>query len=185
MCMKIDVKDDKAFVFTPYNPQFVKEVKRIGGARWMSIDKCWRVPADAVDAVREIMMDVYGESDLPCAEKVTVEIELEEGELEYRGPIVIFGKVIASAFGRDSGAKVGEDVVFVKGEPTSGGSMKNWTTVIPGGSVIRIRNVPVTALNDDYPYDVIDDVKIDRAALEAERERLLKRLAEIEELLKA
>lgn len=184
MCMKIEVKEDKAYVFTPYNPDFVKKVKGIGGARWMSMDKCWRVPADTVDAVRDMMMDVYGESDITDdSEKVTVEIELEEGASEYRGPIVIFGKVIASAYGRDSGAKVGEDAVFVKGTPLSGGSMKNWTTIIPGGSIVRIRNVPVNALTDDYNYDIIEET-IDRAALETEKERLLKRLAEIEELLK-
>lgn len=184
MCMKIEIKEDKAYVFTPYNPDFVKKIKGIGGAKWSGQDRCWKVPADTVDAVRNMMMDVYGESDITDdSDKVTVEIEFEDEVSERCAPVVIFGKVVARAFGRDSGARVGNDAVFVKGNPISDGSVKNWYTTIPVGCVVRLRGVPKTALTDEYKYTVVDDTRINKTALEEEKERLLKRLAEIEELL--
>lgn len=183
--MKIEIRENTAYVFTPYNPKFVSSIKAIGGAKWDGNERCWKIPAAAVDTARKVMMDVYGETDLPDdGEKVTVRIRFDEEVSEERGPIVIFGKTIASAFGRDTGAKVGADVVFVQGAPTSGGSRNRWDTIIPEGCVAEIRNVPTAALNDDYNYEIVEEKAIDREALEAEKAKLLKRLAEIEELLK-
>ena len=182
--MKIEIRENTAYVYTPYNPSFVKKIKTIGGAKWDSSERCWKIPAPAVDAAREIMMDVYGETDLPDdVEKVTVRVSFPDGYAECRAPIVVFGRIIASAYGRDTGAKVGDGVVFIKGAPKSGGSRNNWDTIIPDGSVAEIRNVPVTALNNSFDYEIVEEKKIDREALEAEKAKLLKRLAEIEALL--
>ena len=32
--MKIEIVDTKAYIYTPYNAEFVKAIKGIGGARW-------------------------------------------------------------------------------------------------------------------------------------------------------
>lgn len=182
--MKIEIRNNTAYVFTPYNPVFVKEIKTIGGAKWDGVQRCWKVPEATVDTVRKIMMEVYGETDLPDGgEKVTVRVKFNEMETGHRGPVVVFGKTVASAFGRDSGARVGDDVVFIEGAPESGGSAKNWSTVIPEGCVVEIRNVPTAALDDSYEYEIVEEKKIDRTALEEEKAKLLKRLAEIEALL--
>lgn len=182
--MKIEIRDNTAYVFTPYNPAFVKEIKTIGGAKWDGVQRCWKVPEATVDTVRKIMMEVYGETDLPDGgEKVTVRVKFNEMETSLRSSIVVFGKTIACAFGRDSGARVGDEAAFIVGAPRSGGSAKNWTTVIDEGSVVEIRNVPIAALNDSYEYEIVEEKKIDRSALEEEKAKLLKRLAEIEALL--
>lgn len=182
--MKIEIKNNSAYVFTPYNPLFVRKIKSIGGAMWDGYEKCWKIPSSAVDTVREIMIDVYGESDLPDdVEKVNIRVNFPDGAAEFRSPVVVFGRVIASAYGRDSGAKVGDGVVFIKGEPDSGGSVKNWKTVIPDGSIVEIHNIPVTALNDSYDYEIVEEKKIDKAALMAEKEKLLNRIAEIDKIL--
>ena len=182
--MKIEIRGNAAYLFTPYNPTFVKKIKAIGGAKWDGSERCWKIPASAVNTARSIMMDVYGETDLPDdGEKVTVRVSFPNGEAECRAPIVVFGRVIASAFGRDSGAKVGDGVVFIKGAPKSGGSRNNWDTIIPDGSIVEIRNVPKAALNDKYEYEIVEEKTIDRAMLEAEKAKLLNRLAEIEALL--
>ena len=55
--------------------------------------------------------------------------------------------------------------------------------MIDEGSVVEIRNVPIAALNDSYEYEIVEEKKIDRSALEEEKAKLLKRLAEIEALL--
>lgn len=186
--MKITVEDGTAKVFTPYNPEFVRRIKTVGRAKWNGSEKCWQVSDQAVEAVREIMMDVYGETDIPdCGEKISVRVTFLEEHDELREAYTLFGKTIASAFGRDSGARTGEEAIFVQGAPRSGGSVKNWRTVIPKDCIVELHNVPkalVDANTDDRIEIQILESRIDKTALLAEKERLLKRLAEIEELLK-
>lgn len=184
--MKIDIKDSTAYVYTPYHPGFVKDIKTIGKARWDSVDKCWTVPAATVDRVREIMMEVYGETDLPdVSKRVTVRVQfLEEVERECE-PLVLFGKIIATAYNRDSGARPGDDVVLIDGELKSGGSWKYWKTIVSEGTVVEVYDVPEAALWDGnwFTYEIVEKKGIDREALEAEKKKLLARLAEIEALL--
>lgn len=175
-------------IFTPYNPDFVKKIKCVGGRKWDSDKKCWMVPETEIDTVREYMMDVYGETDLPDeSEKITVRAVFPNGTAERTGPVVVFGKEICRAWGRDSGAKVGPDVTLLSGKITSGGSCANWTTEIEEGSVFKIRNVPRKALEltngHNVTFEEIEEPTIDRRALEEEKEKLLARLAEIEKLL--
>ena len=124
---------------------------------------------------------------MPSGEdKKTIQLTFTEEYQELRTPITMFGKTIASAYGRDSGAKVGSDVAFIYGSPASGGSVKNWTTVVPKDSVVVLYNVPESLLAHELPSGVAMDIleiSINKEALEAEREKLLARLAEIERLL--
>lgn len=69
MCnIKVTVKDGRASIYTPFNRDFVTAIKsNIGGRKWDSDERCWTVPEEALPQVRQIMMDVYGETDLPDA----------------------------------------------------------------------------------------------------------------------
>lgn len=193
--MKIEIRNNDAYIFTPYNPEFVSKIKKnVGGAYWDSCAKAWVVPAPAVDNARKIMMDVYGETDLPeTSGRLTLSVTATRELSKYCGPIVLFGKIIASAHGRDSGAYPGEDVCFILGDPDSGGSSKNWKTVIPKGSEFRIFNVPRSMYekyietSEEYPDIEVENITcdIDVKALKEEREKLLKRLEEIDDLLKS
>lgn len=183
--MKIEIKDNTAYVYTPYNPGFVEDIKTIGKARWNSMDRCWTVPAAAVDRVREIMMDIYGETDLPDGGKrVAVRVKFLADVEREREPFVLFGKIIAAAHDRDSGARPGDDVVLLEGKLESGGSCRYWKTIVPEGTVVEVHDVPEAALWEGswFEYEIVDK-GIDREALEAEREKLLARLAEINSLL--
>lgn len=183
--MKITVKENKAYIETPYNKEFVKAVKNIGQAKWQ--DGAWVVPAHMVDAVREIMLDIYGESDISTTERVDVKLTFTEDVDAYQSAVTMFGKTIARAYGRDKRVDVGEDVAFIKGAPKAAGSVKNWYTRIPEESVCIVSNVPETMLNEELPEGVTVEVlkkTVDRKALEEEKERLLARIAEIDNLLK-
>lgn len=188
MSIKIDIIDDRAMITSPYNADFVSAIKQIGGARWDRARRVWSIPADTVEQAREVMRRVYGEDDRPNAQP-NVSVRLTFGERVYRTqePIMIYGKTVASAYGRDSGARVGDDVAFVTGSPESGGSVKNWATIIPEGCIAVLHNVPQTALQMDLPEgvtaEVIEKKGPDRAALENEKNRLLARIAEIDRLL--
>ena len=183
--MKIIVENNKARVYTPYNQEFVKAIKNIGQAKWQ--DRAWVVPANMVDAVRAIMMDIYGETDISTSAKVDVKLTFAEDVDEYQGAVTIFGKTIARAYGRDKKVDVGDDVAFIKGAPQATGSVKNWYTRVPEESVCIVSNVPETMLNEELPEGVTAEVlkkTVDRKALEEEKERLLARIAEIDSLLK-
>ena len=192
MCnIKVTIKDGRASVFTPFNRDFVAAIRNVGGRKWDADDKCWTVPEEALPQVRQIMMDVYGETDLPdtCG-SVTVKVTFKEEYSERRNDVIIFKKVIASARGRDSGARPGDDVTFLEGKPTSGGSMKNWESVVPAGAVVLLRHVPLSVWEQDkdseyYTAEIVDEGKEKRKELEEEKARLLARIAEIDKELAA
>jgi len=192
MCnIKVTIKDGRASVFTPFNRDFVAAIKtNIGGRKWDADNKCWTVPEESLPQVRQIMREVYGETDLPDAGgSVTVKVTFKEEWSERCDDVVIFKKVLASARGRDSGARAGEDVTYLEGEPTSGGSRANWKSIVPEGCVILLRHVPKSVWDrfggsKEFDAELVDEGKdVKRKELEEEKARLLARIAEIDKLL--
>ena len=189
--MKIEINNEKALVFTPYSPDFVKKIKSIGGARWKASVKAWEIPAASVETARHIMMEVYGETDQSAAiEKVDVQITALDDILEYNGSVALMGRSICTAWGRDSGARVSEGVDFIEGEPESGGSAKNWCSVVPEGCVFIVRDVVksiaeefIKADHEDLTAKIIANKTPNKKALEEEKAKLLERIAEIDRLL--
>lgn len=189
---RIEIKTDNGVseIYTPYNQSFVSRIKLVGGAKWDGIKKCWTVPEEAVNAVRDILTEVYGCNDLETGETVTVRIRILNNIYESRSDIVFCGKTLCHASGRDSGGRAGNDVFYVSGCPSSSGSVKNWSSKILEGSVIDVANVSKTLLekyqenpNKDIEIISISDSKVDIATLQEEKERLLKRIAEIDAIL--
>ena len=194
MCnIKVTIENGRAKVFTPFNRDFVAAIKsNIGGRKWDSDERCWTVPEEALPQVRQIMMDVYGETDLPDAGgSVTVKLTIKQDLSEYCDGVIRFKKVLALARDRDSGARAGEDVTYLEGEPTSGGSCKNWESIVPAGCVVLLRHVPLTVWEEDkdneyYTAELVDEGKeAKRKELEEEKARLLARIAEIDKELAA
>ena len=188
--MKITIENERAYIYTPYNPNFVSAIKNIGGRKWESVSKCWSVPANSVETVRQIMMNIFHETDQISSEKVDVKVTFKEYQCGYHGAYILLGKSISIATGRDSGARVGEDVEILEGGVSSGGSMKNWGSVVEKGTVAILRNVTKELINElseelkkELVIEIINNSKVDIEALKKEKENLLKRLAEIEKLL--
>lgn len=176
----------KVAIDTPYNPQFVERLKLLG-AKWNATKQVWTADERSKDSIRQAMMEVYGRTDEPC-ELVDIKITLEQELEEWRGQVFLFGRCIARATSRDSGARVGEGVEFEQGKPRSGGSVKYWTTKVPAGSVIVLRDVAKGAVEGEVDwqakygsYVVLDKASDTRQReLLAEQAQLVKRLAEIE-----
>ena len=80
--------------------------------------------------------------------KITVNHEIGE----FCKPVTLFGKVIYSALGRDSGMWPGENVSYIKGKAKSGGSVKNWRSVVEEGSVIILTNVNKNIFDKEKNY---------------------------------
>ena len=45
--IKIEVENGRANIYTPYNPDFVRKIKGVGGSKWNSSEKYWSIPEDA------------------------------------------------------------------------------------------------------------------------------------------
>ncbi|HRR40482.1 MAG TPA: hypothetical protein P5244_04545 [Syntrophales bacterium] len=187
MDINVQVKEGKIIVTSPYNADFVDRAKRLGG-RWQS--PSWVFDIRDEQAVRNLCRTIYGTDGQSIPDVVTIRATLDSSKRAYQGPITLFGRVVARAFGRDSGARLGEGVILVSGRFFSGGSRMNWYTEVKDGTVVRIHDIPRAAaekaiaagatwltIEDDAP------VTIDIEALMVERNRIMERLAEIDRLL--
>lgn len=191
----IEQQNGKLIIKTPYNAEFVKRIKKFGNAKWNG--SAWTVDEAFLQPVREVLLEIYGYTDIDENTKtVTLKISTPKAIYADKTDIIMFGKTIASARGRDSGARTGEDIAFIEGGATSGGSVKNWETVIKENSTFIVKNVVETLYlaqkDDDFYKDMQIQVLVPqenhlnkREQLEKEREQLLKRLEKIEEELKA
>lgn len=191
MCgIRVEVVGEKANLYTPYNSEFIKAVKNIGGARWNRDKRAWSIPVESVNVAREIMERIYGESDVTTGKMITLRIKAKESMDAWHDGVYAFGVSLAHASGRDSGARVGENAMLVEGNIDSGGSVKNWTTYVGEGTVFQI-TIPESKLEacgeeeaEWWEITVLQQNKDGKkASLIQEREKLLARLKEIEEEL--
>lgn len=190
MDITITINDGRLAVASPYHPEFPPQAKALGG-KWAGNQ--WVFDPRDEARVRDLCREIYGTDGSPVADTdlVTIRVTVMEGcELyEDLGAIFLAGREIARAFGRDGGARLGEGVAFLEGKPDSGGSRKNWMTVIPGPATFEVRDLPRSAAEKvlgDYKRGVqiaLASEPDPRETLMAERERLLRRLAEIDALL--
>lgn len=192
MLVKTNEKNGNFEMITPYNKDFIGRIKTIGSAKWDPSKKCWTVSSEDKDQAKKILMEVYGEDGDTVPEEVTIRIRFTNDVEKTREPVTYAGKVLARAWDRDSGARVGDDVVLESGKIDSGGSRNYWKTVVAEGTVMTVKHVNKLMLgkeleNDDsYGIELIEKVvkeQVDKQALLAEKEKLLARLSEIEKLL--
>lgn len=172
--IKVTIKDGKANLYTPYNADFVKAVKALGGARWNASSRCWTISEDMLPQARKIMMDVYGYTDEEQAETITVKATFAKDVYEECDSVVILGKTVARAYGRDTGAKPGEDVLLQEGVLASGGSRANWRSIVRAGSVVTLYNVSRTlydAKKDSLPEGVSVEIIEDESKKEEKKEQ--------------
>lgn len=113
-----------------YNENLVKKCKNLGG-RWDESAKAWVFSHIVEDEVDEL--DRRYNEHLVC-----VDIEARDDIYGIQDDVTFMGYPIARAFGRDTGAKLGENVALLDGQISSGGSVKNWTTVVRKGSTFRL-----------------------------------------------
>ena len=128
-------------VDVPFNKVFIGKAKKLGG-KWDDENKVW-VFSNFVKAEAQALEDKYG------SELVPVEITFKAEDYYPKDAYTLAGIVLATATGRDSGAQLGKDIAVIKGSFNSGGSAKNWATIVKEGTVIRMM----------MPKDLIDDAK--------------------------
>ena len=175
-----ETKDGGFAVKSPYNADFVAHCRRLGG-KWNGGEKYWAFPALVREQVLAVLSEIYGWK--PDSKAVTVKITAKRGIEVRRDAIRFAGRVVAEAQGRDTGARLGADVIQLEGKIGSGGSMRYWETQIREGSVFILRDIPDTAAvaDENWAVEIMqDEQRPDIDALKAEKEKLLKRLAQID-----
>jgi len=176
-------ENGKIEIISPYNANFVSDLKKsISGAKWSG--SFWIVSSEAKQVVLDLLKEHYGYT--PDTQYLTVKIKAKKYLSQLQSSISFAGIPIARATGRDSGARVCDGVFKISGEITSSGSVKNWHTSIEEGSEFQLK-VPENAAvsTEDWDCEILKEQKIDIdiEALKMEKEKLLKRLAFIENIL--
>ncbi len=186
--VKTIMNGERFEMYTPYSKSFISKIKTIGSAKWNPEKRCWTVKEEDQKKAKEILLSVYGEDGETAQTTYYMKFECTEDYNVWCDSARLCGKIVARATGRDSGAKVGEDVVLEKGTFTSGGSAKNWETQIEKGAIFTLKHVPKSKI-DDFDKDYFTKLScekegVDADALKAEKEKLLARIAEIDKILK-
>lgn len=92
---EIKLTDNRVSIETPYEPSFVKEVKKLQGAKWNSQSRVWTVDECEMQNAVELIKNIYG-VELDADKKVTVKITVISKKLNgsCRKDLVIAGATI-------------------------------------------------------------------------------------------
>lgn len=147
------------YIHSQYNPEFIEGARKLGG-KWSSEERAWRFMDEADPYVKDLCLRVYGEY-VDEVERVTLRVRLKPKWCADKAPLIVAGRILARAFGRDSGAEMGDGVIALQGGFTSGGSMKNWDTrtAETEDTVAIIYHVPrqkALEVIDNLPYGVLE-----------------------------
>jgi len=181
--MEIKIENGKVKVQSAYNAAFIKRARMVGG-KWEP--PYWEFSQEDEELVRNLCMDIYGQDGRTPAEMVTIDVNLDAYPHDPSGELFLGSMSIAHRTGRDRPVKLPDGVILVSGGfPDSGGSANHPRLTEERGTVLRVKNFPMTLYErmEDKTGLTIVDKTIDRFALLAERETLMKRLAEIESIL--
>lgn len=138
--LEIVEKDGLVKVTSPYNQKFVNKARNLRG-QWK--DNAWWFDDSIIDYVRDLMIECFGTTGEEPYENVDLVIS-DFSESKFGGAVELFGRTIAKAWGRDSGAKLGDGIILLSGKINSGGSVKNWKTDVDEASFI-IKDFPLPA----------------------------------------
>jgi hypothetical protein len=125
-------------VEAPYNKRFIQEARKLNG-KWTP--PVWRFDARDTERVKDACRDAYGD-DGETADLVTLRLTTREESRTYCDSFCLHGRPLVRAFGRDSGSRLCDGVILLDGSVSSGGSRKNWATVISAGTVLLVRDFP-------------------------------------------
>ena len=178
----------KIAITSPYSAAYVRDIKQIGG-KWNPTSKTWTVDERDEDRLNTVLAQHFGwNPEQGEGELVTFRITLT-GRNAYTREYTIAGRRIAYRAYRDSAPILADGVVIVEGNFTSSGGSKAGPMLFdaktPQGKAVtlEVRDFPKGALEAaGIAYELVT-TGIDREALEAEKTRLLARLAEIDALL--
>lgn len=153
MNITITTRGKKAYIRSPYVSAFVERIKQIGGARWNPKKHVWVVDVEFLPLVRQLMIEIFGESDVPAEGKrydirLTFQTDIVSRPLDG---VYFFAKCLAFAYNYGSGARIGDDVRYLSGDCILRGTVDNWVSVVQAGSVVMVYDVPEALIRNTVP----------------------------------
>jgi len=146
-----------------YCPQAIRKIKNLGQAKWDKTMKGWLVSKAYEVELKDILLEYYGTDGSFSDKRVNIELVTNQDIKMSQKPVLFSGKTLAQAFHRDSGARVGQNVALIEGSINSGGSSKNWETIVEKGSRFKIMNVNKQLLSFEsdilFTYKIMDSNK--------------------------
>lgn len=135
-----------------YNRELVEKCKSLGG-KWDSKIKTWVFTSVVENEVEEL--DAQYNSEMINVE-ITALVDLNS----WQGPVHFLGYPLAKAVGRDSGARLCDEIAMISGKISSSGSMKNWYTSVDAGTVFRLnlsKNLLKEVNSEKWEVKVLDE----------------------------
>jgi hypothetical protein len=151
--IKMIISEKTVSTISYYNEVFVSKARKLKGT-WAN--NMWNFDKAVMSHVEKAMLHCYGVTGLEPYEVCILAVN-NFSDYGNQCGVELFGRPIAKAFGRDTGAKISEDIFFIDGNATSGGSMKNWTTRVSGD--FEIHNFPIAALQREDVKQYIENGK--------------------------
>lgn len=178
--IQLSIVEEKLKVVTPYNAEFVQKCRNFRGK---FSNGAWWFDDSIIEHVRGAMIEYFGTTGEIPYETCILEVN-DFTSYEDKDPVTLFGRTIAKAYGRDSGARLGDGIVFISGEYDSGGSVKNWSTEVKNAT-FEIHNFPVQALQ---LYEVKEYIKSGKCVVKEKKKKrdpdqIKKEIAELQAML--
>ena len=156
MPIKMIKQDAQILVITPYLARVSTYLKNLGNAKWDASQQGWLIDADFENDISQKLIKTFGSDGSTEVETVSAYITFTENKIEKRKPIGVAGLVFARANGRDGGATTGEGVALLEGEISSGGSAKNWESIVKEGAKFKVTKLIKTLIKDLEKVDGIE-----------------------------
>lgn len=138
MPVSVERTGDQIVARTPFlNSNFNAKARNLAG-HWDRARGGWIFDARNEPMVRAALRRAYGSDGTAPADTVSVRFHVDRDV--WQGPVEVAGRTIARATGRDSGATLGQGIVMLSGDVNSGGSVKNWHTVVD--ATVLMHDVP-------------------------------------------
>ena len=168
----------------PFNRELSPEARAIGG-RWNPDAKAWTFAAVDEERVRDLAREIYGTDGSDSESGDLVSVRVDASRYSDTATIELAGRIILEKRSRDEAPRLGVNVIRVSGSFRSHGGSMRYPEINENDVILEVRGVPraaATAAGFESEC-IIEPVGIDRVALEAERQRIASRLAEIDALL--
>lgn len=170
--MKTIITEEKIFVVTPFDSDLPRRFRNLKG-RWESPAWEFKNDPDILKGIQGILLDVFGWDGTGPTR--TVKIRTTETHRRRGLPVTLAGFALAEARGRDSGARTGQEVTLLSGRIGSGGSVKNWESVVYADTEFKIEGFPSNFILPEG-FEYIEE--------ESEEDRLEREIKEKAEELK-
>lgn len=171
-------------VISPYNKEFVS-FARMRGGKWSDSEKAWLFDPRDEFAIRSSLIDIFGTDDYGSCKKVDVRISLDHFKISDE--FVLFGLQLLRRKYTDRRVDIDDRVIVISGGFPSTGGSRRYPEVNPEkGTIIEVRDIPQetavkTWAESKEGVELLGDIDVEK--LKQEKEILLKRISQIDQLM--